>query len=312
VAKDNASRGVVTRRDFIRTSIAGGGAVLLADRLALSAADKREKTDVWVFHGKDKKKLMEACLKVIGENGGFGKGARKLTLKVNAAWWRTPVQGANTHPELVDAFLKGAKAQGIKQIVMPENPCDAAKNSFTRSGLLGVAKSNGVAMIDLRSDKKLFKEVDIPGGGRLKKALVGKEFLETDVLVNMPVAKHHVSAILTMAMKNWLGAVWDRRYFHRNNLSQCIADFSTFIKPTWTIIDATRIMLDRGPKGPSKNMKQLNLVILSKDQVAADAYTSTLFPGQGPGKIKYLAIAKEMKIGTADLSKIAVHKAEAS
>jgi len=273
----------VTRRDLIRMGLAGGSAMLLAGRLgaapeaAVGAA--AGKTDVWVFHCKDNKKLMQACLKQIADSGGFGKGVKKLTLKINAAWWRTPEQGANTHPELVDTFLKGCRDQGIKEMVMPENPVDSAAKSFPKSGLLAVAKANNVPMIDLRSDEKLFQDVEIPKAKRLKKAQVGKHFLETDALVNMPVAKNHGSARLTMAMKNWMGSVRDRRFFHRNNLSQCIADYSTFIKPTWTIIDATRIMLTRGPKGPSKNMKTPHLLILSRDQVAADAYTSTLFPG---------------------------------
>jgi len=298
----------LTRRGFLGVGVAGGGVVLLGDRLARGA---EEKTDVWVLHGTDKKKLMNAAMKVISENGGLGKDVKKLTLKVNAAWWRTPEQGANTHPELVDAFLKGCKERGVKELVIPENPCHSAKRTFAKSGLLAVAKSNGVAMIDLKSDRKLFKETAIPKGKRLKTASVARHFLETDALVNMPVAKHHGSAILTCAMKNWMGSVWDRRYWHRNSLHQCIADYCTFIKPAWTVVDATRIMLDRGPIGPSKNLKKPDLLIVSKDQVAADAYASTLFRGALPlEKIEYLKIAGQMKVGTADLSKIAVHKIE--
>jgi uncharacterized protein (DUF362 family) len=166
-------------------------------------------------------------------------------------------------------------------------------------------------MIDLQGDAKQFKEVELPNGRKLKAALVGKDFLETDALVNMPVAKHHGGAELTMAMKNWMGAVKDRQAWHRNDLHQCIADFSTFIKPTWTIIDATRIMLDRGPKGgPGANLKELNLLIVAKDQVAADVYTASLFPGKGPDKVKYLTIAAEMKLGVTDPASFDVHKME--
>ncbi len=310
MTNDCASQRAIARREFIRMGVMGAGAILLPGTLSSAAETGEGKTDVWVFHGTNKKSLMNACMKVIADNGGFGKNVKKLVLKVNAAWWRTPKQGANTNPELVDAFFKGCKGQGIKELVMPEHPIDSAKHSFPQSGLLAVAKANGVPMIDLASDQKLFKEVAIPNARQLKKALVGKHFLETDALVNMPVAKHHGGADLTIAMKNWLGAIKDRRYLHRNKLHQCIADLSSFIKPTWSIVDATRIMLDRGPKGPSRNMKELNLVILSKDQVAADAYTSTLFPGKGPKKVKYLTIADEMKLGTVDLAKMAVHKIE--
>ncbi|MCD6377818.1 MAG: DUF362 domain-containing protein [Planctomycetes bacterium] len=302
----------LTRREFLSAGIVSGAAIILTQNLPAATTQKVKKTDVWVFHGKDKKKLINACLKVISDNGGFGKGAKKLTLKVNAAWYRTPEQGANTHPELVDAFLIGCKKMGIKEVVMPEHSCDDPRKSFPRSGLLQVAQKNGAKMYSLGGNRKLYKEVKIPKGKRLKKALVGKDFLETDALVNIPVAKHHGSARLSIAMKNWMGAVRDRGYWHRNNLHQCIADFSTFIKPTWTIIDATRIMLDRGPKGPARNLKHPNLIILSRDQVAADAYASTLFPGVGPTKVGYLKIAREMKIGTTEVSKMAVHKIEVS
>jgi uncharacterized protein (DUF362 family) len=309
---DSAFGRSVTRRGFLGMGVAAGGAVLLGGRMGLAAdAAAAAKTDIWVLHGTDKKKLMASAMKIIADNGGFGKAVKKLTLKVNAAWWRTPEQGANTHPELVDAFLKGCKDQGIKELVLPENACDPAKDTFPKSGILEAAKSNGVPMIDLQTDPKQYKEVELPSGKKLKAALVGKDFLETDALVNMPVAKHHGAAEITMAMKNWMGAVKDRSFWHRNDLHQCIADFATFIKPAWTIIDATRIMLDKGPKGgPGANLKELNLLILAKDQVAADVYTASLFPGKGPDKVKYLTIAAEMKLGATDPAGFDVHKME--
>ena len=302
----------VTRRGFLGIGVAAGGAVLLGGRAAFAAeAAVAGKTDVWVLHGTDKRKLMGSAMKIIADNGGFGKAVKKLTLKVNAAWWRTPEQGANTHPELVEAFLKGCKDQGIKELVLPENPVDPAKNTFPQSGIQDVAKAAGAAMIDLQADAKQFKDVELPNGRKLKAALVGKDFLETDALVNMPVAKHHGGAELTMAMKNWMGAVKDRQAWHRNDLNQCIADFATFIKPSWTIIDATRIMVDKGPKGgPGANLKELNLLIVARDQVAADVYTAALFPGKGPEKVKYLTIAAEMKLGATDPANFDVHKME--
>ena len=310
--KQEMSIGRVTRRDLIRLGIAGGGALALGETAAWSAEGEKGKTDVWVFHGTDKPKLMRAVLKTIGDNGGFGSRAKKLTLKVNAAWWRTPEQASNTNPELVDAFLKGVRDMGIKEIVMPEHPVDAAKNSFPRSGLLGAAKANSATMIDLGSEKKLFREVELPGAKRLTKARIARDVLETDALVNMPVAKHHGSAGLTMAMKNWLGSVEDRRFLHRNNLLQCIADLSTLIKPSWTVIDALRIMLSKGPKGPSEDMKTCNVLVVSKDQIAADAYAATLFPEKLRKQAKYIQIAGEMKLGTVDIARMAVHKVEVS
>ncbi len=108
-----------------------------------------------------------------------------------------------------------------------------------------------------------------------------------------------------------MGAVQDRGFWHRNDLHQCIADFSTFIKPTWTIIDATRIMMDSGPQGPTRNMKFPNLLILSRSQIAAAVYAYTLFHNT-PDKVGYLRIARENKMGPATIAEIELHKLEVS
>ncbi len=295
----------VTRRDFLRTGAMG--TALLATPCSLLAAVP--KADVWVFHGTNNSSLMQACLKVIAANGGFGTSARSLAIKVNAAWARTPEEGANTHPDLVLGLVKGAREFGITSVDVPEHPCNRAEQSFTRSGILDAVKEGGGKMIDMKSSRELFSEVSIPKGQSLTSAKVSKHFLEADAIVNMPVAKHHRGATLTMAMKNWMGAVEDRGFWHRNDLHQCIADFSTFMKPTWTIIDATRIMMDRGPQGPAQTLKTPNLLILSKDQIAADAYAATLFHSN-PRKVKYLALAEKMGLGVVDRAGMNIHSIE--
>ncbi|MFC1467763.1 DUF362 domain-containing protein [Verrucomicrobiota bacterium] len=293
-----------TRRKFVATTGAATAAALLSSTAAES------KTDVWVIHSEDKSRLMNAALKVIEQNGGFGVDVKKLTLKVNAAWARTPEEGANTHPELVDAFIAGALRNGVKELLVPEHPCNRAEQSFVRSGIKAACKKHKIKMVDLKKEKDHFRPVKIPGGVVLKEADVAVEYLETDCVVNMPVAKHHKATKLSMAMKNWLGVVLDRREWHRAGLHQCIADFSTFIKPNWTIIDATRCMLDSGPQGPADEMLYPDLLIVSKDQVAADTYAATLFHDD-PLTVEYLRIAGDMGIGQNDLSKMNIHKLEA-
>ncbi len=296
----------ISRREFIRTGLIG------ASVLALQPSLFAEETGpiVWMIHGSDKKVLMLRCLEIIDRAGGFGRNVRNVALKVNAAWSRTAEEGANTHPDLVAAFIRGCHAAGITQVTVPENPCSRAEQAFTRSGILEAVKSSKGEMINLQEGGHLYEKVSLPQAKQLREAEVGRAFLEADVVVNMPVAKHHGAAMLTMAMKNWMGAVSDRGYWHRNNLHQCIADFSTFMKPAWTVIDATRIMMSRGPQGPSDEMRYPNLLIVSRDQVAADAVTSTLFH-DNPRSIPYLELAEQMGIGTVDLDRITIHKVEA-
>jgi len=298
----------VKRRGFLKGSLAATAAAAIAPSL-LAAQAEGSKPDVWVIHGKDKEKLMAKCLEIIKSQGGFGKNIKTLALKINAAWAREPETGANTDPVLVSAFLAGVKKMGITDILMPENSCASPKESFTKSGIEEAAKANGVKMIDLKTKGDHFRKVKIPGGESLKDVEVAKYFMDSDAVVNMPVAKHHGGAKLSMAMKNWMGAVKDRGYWHRNNLHQCIADFAEFMKPTWTIIDATKTMMANGPQGPSKNMKYPDLLILSKNQVAADAWASTLFH-DSPDNVLYIKLAARKGLGPSRLEDMNIHKIE--
>jgi uncharacterized protein (DUF362 family) len=295
----------LSRREFVKAG-AIGSAALAAGSSPLFAEDS-PKTDVWVFKGPDNKALMEKCMETIFANGGFGPDAKKVALKVNAGWERTPEQAANTHPELVDVFLEKALASGVK-VVMPEMSCHRADKAFPASGLQAVADKHKVKMIDLKTNKGSFVDVEIPGGKILKKERVAREFLESDAVVNMPVAKHHSGGKLTICMKNWMGAAEGRGQWHKEGLHQCIADFSTFMKPTWAIVDATRCMTTGGPQGPSENMIYPQQVILSKDQVAADTVAALLFHSDPCAVVNYLAIARDMGIGETNVRKMNIHK----
>jgi uncharacterized protein (DUF362 family) len=298
----------LSRRNFVKTGAVGSA--LLAAAPSLSNAASKPKTEVWVFKGANNRALMEKCMETIFANGGFGLNAKKVALKVNAGWERTPEQGADTHPELVDVFLEKALASGVS-VVMPEYPCHRAEKAFTASGIQAVADKHNVKMIDLKTDKRSFREVEIPEGKVLKTEQVAREFLEADAVVNMPVAKHHSGGKLTICMKNWMGAVNGRKTWHVKGLHQCIADFSSFMKPTWAIVDATRCMTSKGPQGPSEDMIYPQQVILSKDQVAADTVAALLFHDDPCDVVNYLAIARDMNIGETDINNMTIHRINA-
>ena len=299
----------ITRRDAIKFGLAGG-ACLLTGGLELFAEEAASKADVWVIHGADKAKLMQKALQVIQENGGFGHAVNKLALKVNAAWARTPAQGATTHPELVEHFLKGCREFGVGNVSVPEFSCDSAKESFVKSGIYEAVSKAGYKMTEITGGSKNFAPVDVPKGKSLKDVQVVDDFLHADAIVNMPVCKSHGGAGLSLAMKNWMGSIKDRGWWHNNNLPQCVADFNTIVRPTWTIIDATRVMMTRGPRGPSDDTRTPDLLIISKDQVAADAYAAIEFWGSSD-KAKYIGIAAEMGLGVASLDLMNVRKLEA-
>ena len=202
-----------------------------------------------------------------------------------------------------------ASSAGAATIALPENTCHPEKATFKASGVEAALKGTPGRLY--RPAPKDYRKVDIPKGKTVKSASVPADILDCDCLINMPVAKSHSATGLTLSMKNWMGSVAneDRRGWHRDGLHQCIAYISTFLKPKLTVIDATRIMLTKGPQGPG-DLAHPDEIILSTDPVAADAYAATLFKKE-PFDIGYIKIAHEMGVGCGDLKRVKIERVEA-
>lgn len=294
----------IKRRTFLKAGATAAVAVAVTPvRAAESAAT------VVVVHGTDIPKMVAAGIDRLGGWAKFIQPGAKVALKPNLAWKSTPEQGGNTHPDLVRAVVLAAEAAQAKEVLIPENTCQPEKETFIASGITEALKGTKAKLY--RPKRTDYVEVEIPKGKICRKAKVTRDLIEAGCLINMPVAKHHGGATLSISMKNWMGAVDNgtRRAWHREGLHQCIADFSTFLKPTLVIVDATRIMLDHGPQGPGK-LAHPHEIIFATDPVAADAYATTLF-GKQPTDVPHVKLAGELGVGCVDLAKIKVERVEA-
>ena len=152
----------------------------------------------------------------------------------------------------------------------------------------------------------------------LREAAVIREVLEADVLINIPIAKSHAASRYTGALKNWMGIIEDRMFFHTNfgaefksredhgrHLAQCIAEINTRIRPTLTIIDATTIMKTRGPQGPGV-LERKDQVIAGIDPVALDAYAVSLFDTLKREDVWSLDRAAKLGLGEGELLRITI------
>jgi uncharacterized protein (DUF362 family) len=296
-----------TRREFLKTLLKGASIFAISTiSNPLRILHKGEKVfaepstapDLYVLEGTDYKKLIREGFNAIGGINKFVKNGSYVVLKPNAAWARKPEEAGNTHPDLIEETIRLCLEAGAKKVDVIEHSCDNCKSSFKISGIEEAVKKAGGKMISL-SETNTFKETNIPSGKILKKAEIASQVFEADCFINMPIAKSHGSATLTMSMKNHMGIVKDRGFFHSNGLHQCIADISSLINPHLTIMDCTRILLTRGPKGPG-DVKVLNKVIFGTDQVAIDSLGSTYF-GFKPSDIGHIKIAGEMKLGKTDI-----------
>ena len=82
------------------------------------------------------------------------------------------------------------------------------------------------------------------------------------------------------------------------NIHLSIVDLALMMKPTLTVLDATRILLANGPTGGSiADTKQLDTVAVGTDEVALDAFGATLL-GLHPTDLGFIVEGMKAGLGT--------------
>ncbi|MDO9511851.1 MAG: DUF362 domain-containing protein [Bacteroidales bacterium] len=303
------------RKDFLKSlgmGVIAGGLVSLKGGEALMAATANSPAvspgsfDLVAVKGGEPGIMFDKGIAAMGGMKRFVSKGQKVVVKPNIGWDVGPERAANTNPDLVARIVKHCLEAGAKEVVVFDNTCDNWIKAYANSGIEKAVKDAGGKMAPGNTES-YYKPVTVPGRV-LKSTTVHELILNADVFINVPVLKHHSSADMSIAMKNLMGIVWDRRWWHRNNLQQCIADFAAFRKPDLNVIDAYRVMMKNGPRGVSEaDVNIMKSLIISTDIVAADTAACKLF-GNEPDDIAHIRIADEMKIGTKDLSKINIHR----
>ena len=183
-----------------------------------------------------------------------------------------------------------------------------ARRAYTNSGIKAAVEDikDPRAVVEFVDERK-FVEMNIPKAKSLKKWTFYKDILEADRFINIPIAKNHSEARLTMAMKNMMGAIGGWRGRCHVGLHQNIADMNLVLRADLTVLDATRIMVQGGPSGGRPEYVQIkNTIVAGVDPVAIDAYGTVNLFGMQPSDIGYIVKGHEMGLGEMDLEKIKV------
>jgi uncharacterized protein (DUF362 family) len=249
--------------------------------------------------------LVAAALAGLGGMKRFISRGDVVVVKPNIGWDRMHMHAANTNPEVVAAVVELAYDAGAKHVVVTDASCNDPNRCFQRSGIWKAVYAKGAEVIIPGEHR--FRSMRLKGEV-LDEWLVYTPLVHADKVINVPVAKHHNLAKYTGAMKNWYGALGGRRNRLHQNIDTSVADLATFMRPTLTILDATRVLLRNGPQGGNvDDTRVLNQVIASIDQVAADAYGCTLI-GQKRENIAYLKMGHERGLGTMNWESLRVRE----
>ncbi|MDP3278290.1 MAG: DUF362 domain-containing protein [Deltaproteobacteria bacterium] len=241
--------------------------------------------------------LTRHAVDALGGMARFISRGDRVVIKPNIGWDRTPLQAANTNPEVVAAVVTMAFEAGAHSVIVTDASCNEPGRCFQRSGIWTRAHRAG-AQVLLPAEHR-FRTMRLRGEV-LDEWPVYRTLIEADKVINVPVAKHHNLAKYTAAMKNWYGVLGGRRNRLHQSIDRSIADLATFMRPTLTIVDAIRVMLRNGPQGGNvDDTQRTDTVIATVDQVAADAFGCTLI-GQRPENLPYLHMGQARGLGTMD------------
>jgi len=308
------------RRDFLKTAAITGlattfkltdGMDLMAQKKAKTAS-KAGGTDLVAVMGGEPAQMFQKAIAELGGMGKYVKKGQKVCIKPNIGWDKVPEMASNTNPDLVAEIVRQCLQAGASEVVVFDNCCDDWRKAYKNSGIEDAATAAGAKMLPVK-DISYYKDVELPKGIKLKTAKVHQAIFDSDVWINVPVLKNHSGAMMTISMKNHMGIVWDRKFFHRNDLQQCIADICTLDKPAILhVVDAYRVMKTNGPRGRSLgDVADAKALFVSADIVAVDT-AATKFFGQLTNmpleSVKHIALAQDLKLGTMDLKKLKVKK----
>jgi len=257
--------------------------------------------------GDDPALLVERSLAALGGMTRFVPRGSSVLIKPNiCVAYHTYEYAATTNPWVVGALVRLALEAGARKVsVLDYGFGGSPEQAYAKSGIQDQVLAAGGEILPV--SRLQFLSTEIPQGLDLRSADIHDAALHSDVVINVPIAKHHGLARLTLGMKNLMGVILDRQAIHRN-MGQRLADLTSRIRPALTVIDAVRILTDNGPTGGSlDDVQKLDTVIASPDIVAADAYGATLF-GLQPSDLSYIAAGAAMGLGRSDLASLRIEE----
>ena len=297
------------RRDFLRTSIITGGAILIGPRI-VSALSKPSVTpveaDIVTISGDDPMMNMAKLLEPLGGISRYVKSGQSVGILINSPW-KNP--GYYTNPDVALAVAKLCLEAGAVSIVcfkpVPSGYWEKSKEYVSSETMVKGFTYGGERI-----------EVDIPRGISLKKAEIFKTFNEVDVYISIPVAKHHMGTIFSGNLKGLMGVSTsntnrhmhspDGQYTYDNEeyLAQCVADLNLIRKPDLCVVDAIECATNNGPAGPGETCRP-NKIVAGTDPLALDVYAARLI-GFNPDDILTFPKAYAHGLGEIDPGKLKI------
>jgi uncharacterized protein (DUF362 family) len=260
-----------------------------------------------VAHGEDPETMVRQGMKALGGIERFMKPGANVIIKPNiCVGYHSHEYAATTNPWVVAALVNICLEAGAGSVRVMDYPFGGSAEQAYQISEIGDAVIAAGGVMEVMQAIK-YVNMDIPNAVRLKEVTLYPDILDADLLINVPIAKNHGMAKLTLGLKNLMGTMRNREKIHPS-FEDNLVDLATIVKPQLTIIDGMRTLMAHGPTGGNlDDVKIQNTLIFSHDIVAADSYATRLFD-MTPADVPYILSAADRGLGVADLSNVKIEE----
>ncbi len=216
-----------------------------------------------------------------------------------------------TDPRLVKAVALCCLRAGAKEVQVSDNPgfgLSAEKDVFANKIVQAIRYYQDKEVKDIVFtpwDIEDFKIIEVDGEV-LNTLMVPNNFLEADIVINMPKMKTHIQAGVSLGLKNLQGVSYhpERYHFHRNDLTYRVIDILSVRQPDITIVDGILPMEGQAPFF-GKAISGFNTLVAGQDVVAVDSVAAKVM-GYRPEEVPMIMLAAAKGYGERDLDEIEI------
>lgn len=254
-----------------------------------------------VARGDDVTKLLRSAIDSIGGITRFIQSGDVVVIKPNVAFERAAALGATSNPQVLSALVHLVREAGAREVRVADNPIESPQSCFVRSGIQKAAVESG-ARVYLPSHAE-FEILNTPGAKWIEQwPFFWRPFIGATKVIGVAPVKDHNLCRASMTTKNWYGLLGGRRNQFHQDIHGIIADLALMMRPTFVVLDGSRVLFRSGPTGGSlSDVRAGRTIVASTDSLAADAFGwDDLLERKGEPLPNYFEQVAARGIGTAD------------
>lgn len=250
---------------------------------------------------------LRAALQPLGGLGAFVSPGDRVLLKVNLLAPAKPEEAVTTHPAVVRAMIREARAAGAAVVKVGDGPgVGTTLENMRACGMDRVCREEGAQIAVFEETS----QYDNPENTIGKRLALTSHLRDVDVLITMPKLKTHVQMGYSGALKNQYGLIpgtmkaeYHFRLQDRDLLCDLMIDINCTARVKLAVMDAVEGMEGPGPHGGTP--RHIGLLMASADLTAMDCVACRII-GLDPERNPLVMAAMRRHYGTASREDIEV------